>query len=147
MTRNHEIFDLPFAHLDDNSFNLTLFEMSQGIINFNSNRLESLYFNPLYLVESIASTADLDPDQQFFCEHNSRHYVPDQFNDRIGISNESPFSLMHINIRSLNQNLDKLTDLLSVVNLDFDIIGICETWFHDAKDAQQIVHYNFVHNY
>ena len=37
----------PFNHLDDSSFNLALYEISHGPLNFNSNRLETLLFNPI----------------------------------------------------------------------------------------------------
>ena len=38
------------------------------------------------------------------------------------------FSLLHLNIRSLQCNASKLTDLLSNLNLKFSLIGISETW-------------------
>ena len=56
--------------------------------------------------------------------------------------------LQQLNIRSLNQNLTKLTDFLKTLNLDLSIIGISETWL-DGKnqncDYVGIEGYNFVH--
>lgn len=38
---------LPFNHLDANSFNIALYEMSHGTLNYNSDRIESLLYNPI----------------------------------------------------------------------------------------------------
>ena len=38
---------LPFTHLDDTTFNITLYELSHGTSIFTSDRLQSLLYNPL----------------------------------------------------------------------------------------------------
>ena len=38
---------LPFNHLDANSSNIALYEMSHKTLNYNSDRIESLFFNPI----------------------------------------------------------------------------------------------------
>ena len=140
---------LPFVHLDNESFNLALFELNHGSIRFQQDRLETLFLNPLIVEDRIISNSDLDPDLQFFLQRNSRYFVPDQFNKLSATTNDnSVLSLLHLNIRSLNQNLTKLTDFLKTLNLDFSIIGISETWL-DGKnqncDYVGIEGYNFVH--
>ena len=49
----------------------------------------------------------------------------------------SPFndtlSLMHLNIRSIPSNLTKLVQYLSNLNVNFDIIGISETWLNETN--------------
>ena len=55
------------------------------------------------------------------------------------------FSLLHLNIRSLQCNASKLTDLLSNVNLKFSLIGISETWLNDSLSSVDIDGYRFVH--
>ena len=49
---SHSVFSFPFNHLDDSSFNLALYELSHGHLNFNSDRLETLLFNPVEQPES-----------------------------------------------------------------------------------------------
>ncbi len=45
-----DIHELPFNHLDDDSFELVnMYEMSNGPVNFDSDRLASLKCNPLSL--------------------------------------------------------------------------------------------------
>lgn len=137
--------ELPFVHLDEESFNLALFELRNGNIDFNIDRLEMLHFNP-FIGEDSRATTDLDPDNQFFNGSNSRYYIPNQLNDDTAISSLSSFSIMHHNIRSINKNLSNLTDLLSTLNLDFDVIGLSETWLQNDQNIQPIENYYFVHN-
>lgn len=81
MTMDQNLFSFPFCHLNDEEFNLAIFEMNQGRINFDADRLESLYFNPLNVSNSTSQTIDIDPDHQFFSYTGSSYYVSDQFND------------------------------------------------------------------
>jgi hypothetical protein len=43
-----DIEALPFHSLDDDSFNLEIFESNNRPINFNTDRLMSLNYNPLF---------------------------------------------------------------------------------------------------
>ena len=38
---------LPFHHLDDTAFNAALYEYEHGRLSFDTNRLETLIFNPI----------------------------------------------------------------------------------------------------
>ena len=142
-----QYLDLPFSHLDDNAFELAIYEMNHGLISFNADRLECLHFNPLLTDNTVVCTADLDPDQQFFHQIDSKYYLSDQFNDKITVfHSKSSFSLIHQNIRSLNQNLTSFTDFLSTIDLDFDVIGITETWLQNSIEYTPFIEgYNFIH--
>ena len=85
-------------------------------------------FNPLSIDLLITSIADLDPDQ---------------FNAII-TKPESTFSMMHLNARSLNQNLTNLTDFLTTIDVTFSIIGISETWLQSSSASTHIDVYNFI---
>ena len=140
---------LPFVHLDDEQFNLALFELNHGPVIFNQDRLAALFINPITVEERITSTPYLDPDLHFLTQADSKYFVPDQFNEVITqSSNNSALSLLHLNIRSINQNLSKLTDFLNSLDLDFKIIGISETWLdgnNTFSDHIDIAGFNFVH--
>jgi hypothetical protein len=43
-----DIEALPFPSLDDDSFNLEIFESNNGPINFNTDRLMSFNYNPFF---------------------------------------------------------------------------------------------------
>ena len=133
MQNVYDFHILPFCHLDDEQFKVEIFEMNQGLINsFSRDRLDSLCFNPLNTDSCITSIADLDPDQQFLHQYHSNYYVPDQFNAII-TKPESTFSMMHLNARSLNQNLTNLTDFLTTTDITFSIFGISETWLQSSR--------------
>ena len=52
---------------------------------------------------------------------------------------------MHLNIRSIPSNLTKLVQYLSNLNVNFDIIGISETWLNETyKDSFNLNGYNYV---
>ena len=54
-------------------------------------------------------TSDLDPDSNFNVGSNSCNYfVEDEFNEMIktNVNNKNHLSLLHLNIRSLNANLE-----------------------------------------
>ena len=55
------------------------------------------------------------------------------------------FSILQLNTRSLNKNIDYLTMLLATLELSFSVIAVCETWAKDNSDIfLQIAGYNFV---
>ena len=59
--------------------------------------------------------------------------------------------MLHLNARSLNQNLPKLTDFLNTLDLSFSVIGISETWLQNDGESSKnndiyIQGYNLIHN-
>lgn len=119
--------------------------MAHGPVSYDLDRLESLRFMPFNNNDFTGNTYDLDPDQHFYSLPECNYYVEDQLN--VLLSKRDPlFSLLHLNIRSLNQNLQKLTSLLSMINNTFSCIGITETWLqHNNTDYVNIEGYNFIH--
>ncbi|CAB4028003.1 Hypothetical predicted protein, partial [Paramuricea clavata] len=75
---------LPFNQLDDTAFNIALYEMSHGPLNYDTDRLQSLLYNP---VEQQISTANsllntLDPDMNLINSPSASEYmVEDEFNN------------------------------------------------------------------
>ena len=62
---------LPFYGLDDLEFNLEIFELCNGHINFNYDRLINLNYNPLLSTNhSPIFSDDLDPDTNFYGSPN-----------------------------------------------------------------------------
>ena len=57
------------------------------------------------------------------------------------------FSLLHLNIRSLECNLHNLTNLLNNLNIKFSVIGISETWLKNCTHSVDIEGYNFFHKH
>ena len=73
----------PFSELDDQEFNLLIFEMQNGSIKYNADRLDCLHFNPFLQGDNyLTLSSDLDPDLNMFNHTNDcNYYVEEQFND------------------------------------------------------------------
>ena len=145
-------FSFPFNDLDDADFNLAIYEMQNGLVRFDADRLASLSFSPLLhnMRTTLALSFDLDPDTKLrdLFSDDCEYFIDYQFNDMLSSEDSricDRFSLLNLNIRSLQCNAGKLTDLLSNVNLKFSLIGISETWLNDSSSSVDIDGYSFVH--
>ena len=150
----NDLNSLPFHCLDDNEFLHVIFEQQHGSVHYDSDRLASLKFNLLltdvYCHQRLTTTYNLDPDANFHAGSNICDYlIEERFNEIIKsrINNRDNFSLLHLNIRSLQANLDRLTELLSCLSSQFSVIAITETWLHDTNHLVDIENYNFIHKH
>ena len=127
----------PFNHIeDDDEF---AYLCHNGISNII--KISDLIYNPF---DSNASNSincsEFDPDLNFFCEQNlfSGHCCPyfleETFNEQIkcfGGRDTQFFSVCHINIRSMKANLKDFINYTDTLHIDFQIIGVTETWLND----------------
>jgi hypothetical protein len=78
---------LPFSNLDDISFNLAMFELDNGPVNFDADRLASLNHNPLFSDTNrhLTLSNDVDPDLHFYGNLNSNcdYFTEAQFNEKV----------------------------------------------------------------
>ena len=86
---------------------------------------ESLNFNPFIVNDSLNDNSQ-DPDVNFFQDNVSpldTDYVsPDDFSRNFKDFTENSFSVLHLNIRSLNKNFESFAEL---VKLCFKFSMIC----------------------
>ena len=62
--------------------------------------------------------------------------------------NDFDLSIFHLNARSLYGNFGKFKQLLGLLDHEFSVIGISETWLNDSiLDLVDIPGYNFVSNH
>ena len=90
--------------------------------------------------------SNIDPDKQLLgsiVSSNDKYYLESEFNQFILNTNTvGKLSILHVNIRSLNKNLDNLLILLQSLKYKFPILAICETWKTNANvDIFQIPGY------
>ena len=113
--------EFPFVSLDNHE----LYLQNEAILIPASDSLESM---PNFTIQSLL---DKMPGQNFETDEfmsetiSSKYFMPVEF-----LKNELPcqkFSMLHINIASLNKHIDELRSLLTILNHPFDIIGISET--------------------
>ena len=60
---------------------------------------------------------------------------------------DEDFSLLHLNIRSLQRNVNSLSILLICLNFKFFLIGVSETWLNDYSRSVDIDSFNFIHKH
>lgn len=125
--------------------------MSHGTLNYNSDRLESLLYNPIAepgLFDPLSN--NLNPDSNFLTRLlTSRYMVEEDINDQVSSFDEkSMFSILHLNARSLLKNLDQLNLILKNLKRAFSVVGVSETWLTDcSSELVNITGYNFVSNH
>jgi hypothetical protein len=91
---------------------------------------------------SIQSLIEQLPGQKFDTDEfisdtvESKYYTPAEF-----ISTKLPkssFTMVHLNIASLQGHIDELRSLLTLLNHPFDVIGITETRLYDESPLTEI---------
>ena len=143
----------PFYTLDDDDFELEMYQMQHGRVNFDEERLLNLKLNPLHcnFHKNLTLSSNLDPDSNFHNEKfNCDFFNECSLNNLLLNSSQNTshyLSFMHLNIRSLNCNLNSLQNLLARINNPFSVIGISETWLQNSLHQLDINGYNFEHNY
>ena len=96
------------------------------------------------------SLNSIDPDLNLPLQANFNYYSTNDFrsNDMIeNCTSRKYFSVLHSNIRSLDANLDNLTQMLTELNHNFSLIGLSETKYKLDRDQvlnSQIPGYSFV---
>ena len=94
-----------------------------------------------------------DLDQNFFDDHsealNSPYYTIDDFSCVSNSLLKKWFSILQIDIGSMNQNFEKLQKYLNVAKGKFRVIALSETWCNDDRADQnyvwQISNYTPIH--
>ena len=132
---------LPFSKINDENLKLSI----QGFSSVAASRLSNL---PSFSMQSLL---DQMPGQNFSTDEflsnsiESKYYTPAEFmSDKLS---KKSFTMIHLNIASLQCHIDELRDLLHLLNHPFEIICITETRLHDDKPLSNIniEGYEFVH--
>ena len=130
---------LPFNHIiDDTDFIAALFELSFTTAD-SLRYLSDKIFHPFEInIDDHQVFADIDPDVNFInslslYQNSCEYHLESSFNDLLRKREPCKigFSLCHLNIRSMKKNVIKFETFLEVLNHDFTIIGLTETWLHD----------------
>ena len=94
------------------------------ITSMSSSQLKK-FIHECESIDKQLSSDDDNNDEFVTSTVNSKYYNVSNFN-KIKIDKKSSFSLIHVNIASLNKHFDDLHELLSRLKIDFDVIGISE---------------------
>ena len=152
---------LPFINIIDDYDYLRI--VQENLYQVGDARIEELNNNN-FLLNELTEIDDIDlndpllendPDIHFYqtediLSKSSNYYNSNTFYDKfryiIDDKNGSCLSLFHLNIRSIPQNLSKLTAYLCMLPIEFSVIGISESWLTESTEAcYQISGYNSEH--
>ena len=104
-----------------------------------SENFESNFFS----FESVLSSDKTDPDKNFFNDKlqqiDSPYFSAENF---IAISeqlNKDNFSILHLNIRSLNANIDNFREFLGSLNGNFSVIVLTESWCDETANENSLL--------
>ena len=100
----------------------------------------TLSFPPVDLTTSHNNhsiSANLEVDSESYCS-------PEMLKDFF-VSTQS-LKVLHVNLRSLTKNFDKLHRLMCETNLELDVIGITETKLNDIRTPPMMDDYDFLSN-
>ena len=87
-------------------------------------------------LNSFDELSDIDPDSNIPVQSNFKYYTTHEFanNDAIiNCTSSKCFSVLHLNIRSLNSNFDNFTQMLTELNHNFSVIGLTETKYVTSR--------------
>ena len=112
---------------------------------------QSLCFNPFPVKDSLNDT-NQDPDVNFYNDISSvetSYLSPCEANNKLKSFTSKTFSILHLNIRSVNKNLEAFREFCESLDINFSIICFSETWANDSNFDKnslfQIEGYNPIH--
>ena len=135
----------PFNKLEEFKFQLALAEFSIGHAKIGFKSLDELHINTGKVIDE-----NNDPDLNFFNKtvNEDKYVLDNELNKLIPDLNinysKDTFSLMHINARSINKNIEAIDQMLSSLRISFDIIEISETWISEPNDLIQMENYKLI---
>ena len=83
-----------------------------------------------------------------FSFKDSQCFTPKESTWNLNHFDKSRFSMLHLNIRSLQKNFDSLFNLLMTLKFEFKVICITETWYSDNSmnhNLCKLPHYKSIH--
>lgn len=125
----------PFYSLDDDDFKTFLTDD----LNWSFEN-ESLFFNPFDLDRDYDTHGlELDPDINFFS--NAKNCNSCDYYDEVKFSKllqsfsnlNQTFSVLHLNVRSLPKNHERMLHFISSLNYEFSVIALTETWLTEQS--------------
>ena len=112
---------------------------------------ESIFFNPISTKEYFVDS-DHNPTVNFYHDVSmldTQYLMPDKFKTNFKDFSKSSFSVLLLNIRSINKNFEALSEFYSKLNHVFSVIYFSETWASqeniNKNSTFQLKNYNVIH--
>ena len=108
-------------------------------VEYESLNFESLKYSLLNDNHNILLDSFCDPDLNFLKNNirnlDTKYLLPEQFHNFLYNSTTDWFSILHLNIRSIQKNFEKFKLFLSSLDFSFSVICFSETWFDDLDNS------------
>ena len=104
MSATNYMSELPFAHLDEDSFQTLMYELEHGLINYNFENFVNLSFNPFAntVNQNFALTSGLDPDANLYSANTDRSHYLDKYDNDNKFIKERRFEVILTSFSSSN---------------------------------------------
>ena len=99
-------------------------------MTFDENNFEKLRFDPFGFDNALLSNTN-DPYKNILSLIDSVFYAVDEVAISLKKFSDKIFSVLHLNVRSLNQDFESLKKLLTTIKFEFKVICHTETWCTD----------------
>ena len=99
-------------------------------MSFDESNFEKLRFDPFGFDNVLLNnTNDLDENiLNSLSQIDSVFYSVEEAATSLKKFNDKTFSVLHLNVRSLNKNFESLKELLTTINFEFKVICLTEMW-------------------
>ena len=104
-------------------------------MSFDESNFEKLRFDPAGFDDVLLNNTN-DPDENIFNNLSlidSVFYAVEEAATSLKKFNDKTFSVLHLNVRSLNKNFESLKELLTTINFEFKVICFTERWCTDDQ--------------
>ena len=99
---------------------------------------ETMRFNP-FLANNSLYDSNQNPDVNFYdniSSLESNYLTPSKIDKNFKNFSKESFSVLHLNIKSMNKNFEAFQDFCKSLNTKFTIIRFTETWANDSNINQ-----------
>jgi len=122
-----------FNDIYDKDLNETS-ETQIDLCDLNLQKYEKMAFNPVRFENICGWTENENEIEVHKVDElpKSTYVTPDEFNQQSTSESREYFSILNVNIRSINKNFEKLKECLKEIQNNFTIIGLSETHLQDA---------------
>lgn len=110
---------------------------------------ENLFFKA-FQTDNILLNNNADPDENLYNDIslNSEYVTPAKAAIELKQVDQNNFSILHLNIRSLNKNFEDFKSFFLSLNFNYGVICLSETWCEDNIinfNTFQIQNYTLIH--
>ena len=144
---------IPYSKLNDNEFDLRSakgvnFRFIPQISSDVQSPIKQLMYDRLNNWINNLNSELLDDDDTMSNETQCNYFSIDEFKDLSNVSDET-FSILHLNIHSIQLHIDEFRTFLSSLNYKFDIIALSETKLQDDLVAHILIsgYRNSIHTF